>query len=433
MKTTVEKISSNKVKISFVIEAEQFEKGMQSAYRKNVGRISIPGFRKGKAPRKVIEAQYGEAIFYEDAVDAIFPELYDQAISENKLEPVDRPSLEVQQIGSGKDLEFTVEVFVKPEVTLGQYKGIEAEKHQHAVDDEAVKAEIERARERVSRYIEVEDRPVKLDDQVTINYAGFCEGEQFEGGTAQGQKLVIGSGNFIPGFEDQLVGAEVGKEVEVNVTFPEKYHAENLAGKPATFKVTVTEIQEKEVPELDDEFAKDVSDCDTLEEYRAQTKEKLQKQADERADVEFENAVVEQAVENAQMDIPEPMVESQVTSMLRDMEMRMMYQGLRMEDYLKYTGQTMEQMRETQKEEAERRVRTQLVLDAIAQAESIEADEESMDKEIAKYAEQSKKSVEDFKKGLSSQDMEYLAAMVKVQKTVDFLKAEAVVKPCDCE
>lgn len=433
MKTTVEKISSNKVKISFVVEAEQFEKGMQTAYRKNVGRINIPGFRKGKAPRKVIEAQYGEAIFYEDAVDAIFPELYDQAISENKLEPVDRPSLEVQEIGSGKDLEFTVEVFVKPDVTLGQYKGIEAEKHQHTVDDEAVKAEIERARERISRYIDVENRPVKLDDQVTMNYAGFCEGEQFEGGTAEGQKLVIGSGNFIPGFEDQLVGAEVGKEVEVNVTFPEQYHAENLAGKPATFKVTITEIQEKEVPALDDEFAKDVSDCDTLEEYRAQTKEKLQKQADERADVEFENAVVEQAVENAQVEIPEPMVDSQVTSMLRDMEMRMMYQGLRMADYLKYTGQTIEQMRETQKEEAERRVRTQLVLDAIAQAESIEADEESMEKEIAKYADQSKKSTEDFKKTLSEQDMEYLAAMVKVQKTVDFLKAEAVVKPCDCE
>lgn len=433
MKATVEKLSSNKVKIDFVVEAEQFEKGMQIAYKKNVGRINIPGFRKGKAPRKVIEVQYGESIFYEDAFDAIFPDIYEQAIAENELKPVDRPSIEVKEIGGGKELEFSVEVFVQPEVTLGEYKGLEVEKHSRTVNDEDVKAEIERARERVSRYVDVEDRPVKLDDQVTMNYAGFCEGEQFEGGTAEKQKLVVGSGNFIPGFEDQLVGAEVGKEIEVNVTFPAEYHAENLAGKPAVFKVTVTGIQEKEVPELDDEFAKDVSECETLEEYRASTRERLQKQYDERTENEFENDVIEQAVENAQVDIPEPMVDSQVTSMLRDMEMRMMYQGLRMQDYLTYTGQTVEQLREQQKEEAERRVRTQLVLDAIMKAEGIEATEEEIEKEISKYADQSKKPVEEFKKTLSDGDREYFSSMVAVQKTVDLIKQAAKVTEAAAE
>ncbi|MBO4297899.1 MAG: trigger factor, partial [Clostridia bacterium] len=262
MKSTIEKLSSNKVRIDFTVEPELFEKGMQAAYRKNVGRINVQGFRRGKAPRKVIEMMYGESIFYDDAIDNIFPEIYTEAIKEHNITPVDRPSFNLKQIGSGKELQFSVEVFVKPDVELGQYKGLEVEKHTTEVTDDDVNAEIERARERVSRYIDVEDRPVKMDDQVTLNYTGFCEGEQSEGGTAEGQRLVIGSGSFIPGFEEQLVGAEIGKEVEVNVTFPEEYHAENLKGKPATFKCTVTAIQEKDVPALDDEFAKDVSEFD---------------------------------------------------------------------------------------------------------------------------------------------------------------------------
>ncbi len=429
MKATVEKLSSNRVKIDFVVDADQFEKGVQTAYKKAAPRITIQGFRKGKAPRKIIETQYGESFFYEDAMDIIFREVYGQAIDENKLDPVGNPeAFDVKQIGKGQDFEFSVEVFVRPEVKLGQYRGVEAEKHVHAIADEEVTAEIERARDRVSRYIDVTDRAVKMDDQIKLNYAGFCEGEQFEGGTAEDQTLIIGSGNFIPGFEDQLVGVEIGKEVEVNVTFPEQYHAENLAGKPAVFKVTVTGIQEKEMPELDDEFAKDVSEFDTFAEYKNDVRAKLQKQADERSEIQFENAVIEAVVENAEIDIPAPMVESQINAMIQDMQTQMMYQGLRLEDYLKFTNQTIENLRDQQREEAERRVRVQLVLDAIVAEEKIEADQESIDKEIAKYAEQTQRSVEDFEKSLTDQDREYLASMVKVQKTVDLLKEAAVVK-----
>ena len=273
--STYEKISSNKARLSFVVTPEEFEKAMQAAYRKMVGRINIPGFRKGKTPRKVIEMQYGEAVFYDEAIDAIFPDLYRAAIAEHGITPVDRPELDIQKIGNGEGCEFSVEVFVRPDVTLGDYKAIRVEKTVAEVTEDDVKAEVERARERVARYNEVTDRAVKMDDQIKLDYAGFCGDEQFEGGTAQDQTLVIGSGSFIPGFEDQLVGAEIGKEVEVKVTFPTEYHAENLAGKDATFKCTVKAIQEKELPELDDEFAKDVSEFDTLDELKADLEKQI--------------------------------------------------------------------------------------------------------------------------------------------------------------
>ena len=428
MKSTVEKLSSNKVRIDFVVDAAKFEEGMQKAYRKNVGKINVQGFRKGKAPRKVIENIYGEGIFYEDAIDEIFPEVYMAAVQEHNITPVDRPDFDLKEIGSGKDLVFSVEVFVKPDVELGLYKGVEVEKHTTEVTEDDVAAEIERARERVSRYVDVDDRAVKMDDQVTLNYAGFCEGEQFEGGTAEGHKLVIGSGSFIPGFEDQLVGAEIGKEVEVNVTFPEQYHAENLKGKPAVFKCTVTAIQEKDIPALDDEFAKDVSECETLEEYKAKTYDDLKKKAEERDDVEFENAVIEAVVAGAKIDIPAAMIEDRIDERINEFTMNMRYQGLDMETYYKITGQTEESIREQMKEMAENDVRTRLVLEAIRDAEGVEVNDEDVDAEIIKYVAQNGGDLEKFRDQVNNNANmhDYFVSMVKMQKTVKILKDAAV-------
>jgi trigger factor len=424
MNSTASKISSNQVRIDFTVEPETFEKGLESAYRKLVKRMSVPGFRKGHVPRKVIELHYGESVFYEDAFDAIFPEVYESAVREHELSPVDQPSVEIEQIGKGKELTFTATVYIKPEVKLGQYKGVNVQKAEVNVTQDDVNAELERARERVARFISVTDRPVKLDDQVNIDYAGFVGEEQFEGGTAEGQTLVIGSGSFIPGFEEGLIGASSGDEIDVKVTFPEEYHAENLKGKEAVFRVKINAIEQKELPALDDEFAKDVSEFDSLAAYKDDVRANLEKRAQERLDAEFENEVIEAVVENAEVDIPEPMVDSQVDSMLRDMEMRMMYQGMRMEDFLKYTGQTIEQMREAQKEDALRRVKTQLVLEAIRAAEGVEAAEEDVKKQISQYAPKDEQEAEEFEKKLSDADRKYFANLAAMQKTVELLKNE---------
>ena len=425
MTTTYEKLSSNKVKLGFTVEPEKFEEGIAKAYRKMVKKISIPGFRKGKAPMKVIEAHYGESVFYEEAFDAIFPEIYQEALKEHNVEVVDRPELDVQEIGRGKELKFTVEVFVRPDVELGQYKNLGIVKTVDEVTEDDVKAEIERARDRAARWVSVE-RPAKLDDQVDINYKGFLGEEQFEGGTADNYELVLGSGSFIPGFEDQLVGAETGADVDVNVTFPEQYHAENLAGKAVVFHVHINGIREKEMPELDDDFVKEASEtANTVDEYKAEIRERLEKQADNRAEAAFENEVIEKVSENAKVDIPQAMIEDQIDNMLRDMEMRMMYQGMKLDDYFKYTGQTREQVREMYKPSAEERVKTQLVLDAVMKAEDIKADETETDAEIAKYADQSKKTLDEFKATLSDGDKAYFAEIASLQKTLEFLKNNA--------
>ena len=425
MATTYEKLSSNKVKLGFTVEPEKFEEGIAKAYRKMVKKISIPGFRKGKAPMKVIEAHYGESVFYEEAFDAIFPEIYQEALKEHNVEVVDRPELDVQEIGRGKELKFTVEVFVRPDVELGQYKNLGIVKTVDEVTEDDVKAEIERARDRAARWVSVE-RPAKLDDQVDINYKGFLGEEQFEGGTADNYELVLGSGSFIPGFEDQLVGAETGADVDVNVTFPEQYHAENLAGKAVVFHVHVNGIREKEMPELDDDFVKEASEtANTVDEYKAEIRERLEKQADNRAEAAFENEVIEKVSENAKVDIPQAMIEDQIDNMLRDMEMRMMYQGMKLDDYFKYTGQTREQVREMYKPSAEERVKTQLVLDAVMKAEDIKADEAETDVEIAKYADQSKKTLDEFKATLSDGDKAYFTEIASLQKTLEFLKNNA--------
>jgi len=421
MSSTFEKLTSNKVKLNFVVSAEDFDKALATAYSKNVKRFNIPGFRRGKAPRHVIEMHYGPSVFFEDAFDEIFPVVYSEAIKEHSVEPVDRPELDVTQIEKGKDLIFSVEVFVRPDVVLGDYKNLEAKKVVDEVTDDDVSAEIERARDRNSRFVEVTDRPAKLDDQVNIDYAGFDGDNQFAGGTAKGQELVLGSGHFIPGFEDQLVGATVGQDVDVNVTFPEEYHEKSLAGKPVVFHVHVNGIREKEVPALDDEFAKDMG-FDTLDEYKADVKANLIKRNEERAETAFENEVVEKAVATCEMDIPNGMVEEAIDNMLRDMEMRLMYQGMKLDDYFKYTGQTREQVREMYREQATERVKTQLALEAIRDAEKIEATEEEIDAEIAKLADSRKKSLEDMKKQLTDGDKEYFKQAATMNKVVEFLK-----------
>ena len=426
MTSTFEKLSSNKVKLNFTVEPEKFEEGIKKAYQKMVKKINIPGFRRGKAPMKVIEAHYGESVFYEDAFDAIFPEIYQAALTEHNVDVVDRPELDVEQIGRGKELKFSVEVFVRPDVTLGAYKNLGIVKTVDEVTEDDVKAEIERARDRASRWIEVTDRAAKLDDQVNINYAGFLGEEQFQGGTAENHDLILGSGSFIPGFEDQLVGAEIGADVDVNVTFPEQYHSEELAGKAVVFHVHVNGIREKEMPALDEDFVKEVSEnANTVDEYKAEIREKLEKQAENRAETAYENEVIEKVCENAQVDIPAAMIEDQIDAMLRDMEMRMMYQGMKLDDYFKYTGQTREQVREMYKPSAEERVKTQLVINAVMKAEGIEADEAEIDAEIAKYADQNKKSLDEFKAMLSDGDKEYFAELASLQKTVAFLKDHA--------
>ena len=423
MKSTMEKLSSNKVKLYIEVEAEKFEEGMKKAYKKMVGRFNIPGFRKGKAPRKIIENYYGEEIFYDEALQAIFPEVYGEAIAEHNVQAVDRPDLNVTEIGTGKVLKMECEVFVRPDVKLGDYKAVKGEKEESKVSDDDVMAEITRIRERNARFVEITDRPAKLDDQVNINYAGFLGEEQFQGGTAEKYDLTLGSGQFIPGFEDQLVGAEVGADVDVNVTFPEQYHSEELAGKAVVFHVHVNSITEKEVPELDEDFVKEVSEnANTVDEYKAEIFGDLMTKASEQADVAFENEIIEKVVDSAEIDIPEAMIEDAIDNMIRDMEMRLMYQGMRMADYYKYTGQSEESVREMYKPQAEQRVRTQLVLEAIKDAEGIEASQEDIDAELSKLADQSKQSLEELKKTLTEADEKYFKDASAVQKTVDFLK-----------
>ena len=426
MTTTFEKLSSNKVKLGFVVEPEKFSEGLKTACNKMKGRVSIPGFRRGKAPMKVIENYYGEGVFYEDALDAIFPEIYEAGLKEHDVDPVDRPEITVDQIGRGKELKFTVEVFVRPDVKLGDYTHLGIVKTVDEVTDDDVMAEIERARDRASRWVEINDRPAKLDDQVNIDYAGFDGDVQFDGGTAQNHDLILGSGSFIPGFEDQLVGKSVGEACDVNVTFPEDYHAKELAGKPVVFKVKINDIREKEVPALDDDFVKEASEtADTVDEYKAEIRANLEKAADSRAENAFENEVVETICENAETDIPAAMIEDQLDSTMREMEMQMAYQGIRMDDYMKYTGQTREQLRDMYRQQATDQVKTRLVVDAIRKAENITATDEEIDAEMQQYADRRKQSLEDFKASLTDADKTGFADAAATRKTFEFLKANA--------
>lgn len=427
MSYTVEKIASNKVKLSFVESAESFDAAVEKAYLKDRSKINVPGFRKGKAPRKLIENMYGEGVFYDDAFELVAQPAYEEAIKAENLQVVDRPQVDVQQIGAGQELKYTLEVFVKPDVTLGEYKGVAVEKNVEKVTDEAVDARIQNDVERASTTQDVTDRAVENGDIVNLDYAGSVDGVAFEGGTAQGQSLTIGSGMFIPGFEEQMVGMNIGEERDLSVKFPEQYHADNLAGKNAVFHVKVNGIQTKVRPELDDDFAADVSEFDTFEAYKANIVADLEKNAADRAEANLEDALVQKVVDAADCDIPDAMIQDEITTMLREMEMRMMYQGIRFEDYLKYTGQTLDQVRENYKLEAANRVKTQLVLEAVAKAENIVPTDEDVDEAIADQAKRVNRDVEEFKASLSEQQKEYLKETAGIKKVIDFLKANAVI------
>ena len=427
MSYTVEKIASNKVKLSFVESAESFDAAVEKAYLKDRSKINVPGFRKGKAPRKLIENMYGEGVFYDDAFELVAQPAYEEAIKAENLQVVDRPQVDVQQIGAGQELKYTLEVFVKPDVTLGEYKGVAVEKNVEKVTDEAVDARIQNDVERASTTQDVTDRAVENGDIVNLDYAGSVDGVAFEGGTAQGQSLTIGSGMFIPGFEEQMVGMNIGEERDLSVKFPEQYHADSLAGKDAVFHVKVNGIQTKVRPELDDDFAADVSEFDTFEAYKANIVADLEKNAADRAEANLEDALVQKVVDAADCDIPDAMIQDEITTMLREMEMRMMYQGIRFEDYLKYTGQTIEQVSENYKPEAANRVKTQLVLEAVAKAENIVPTDEDVDEAIADQAKRVNRDVEEFKASLSEQQKEYLKETAGIKKVIDFLKANAVI------
>lgn len=428
MSTTVEKIASNKVKLSFDIDSAKFDEAMGKAYLKVRNQVTIPGFRKGKAPRKMIENMYGEGVFYDEAFELIFDEVYGPAVDENKIEVVDRPEIEIQEIGAGKNLKFTCEVFVKPDVTLGEYKGVSVKKETTVVTDVEVDARVEEERNKQATEIQVEDRAVAEGDTVNLDYAGTVDGVAFAGGTAQDQTLKIGSGSFIPGFEEQMIGMNIGEEKDLQVTFPEKYHAEELAGKAAVFHVKVNSITETQLPALDDDFAKDISEFDTLEEYKADIRAKLEAQAAERDNNNFTNAVIEKVLENATVEIPEAMIERQIDSMMRDFEYRLMGNGLKLDDFLKYTGSDMKAFRENYRGQAEKSVKAHLVLEAIEKAEAIDATQEQIDKQLEAFAAQTGKTVEEFKASLSESDIEYFKADAIRDNCVKFLADNAKIE-----
>lgn len=424
--STVEKVDKNVVSFEFTVSADEFEKGVEKAYRKNVGKINIQGFRKGKAPRKIIERYYGAEIFYEDAVNIVLPDAYDNAVKENNIFPVDQPEIDIKgEIEKGKDITFTAKVTVKPEFELGEYKGVKAQKVTSRVLKKDIEAELEKKREMNSRMVPVEDRPVEKDDVANIDFEGFCNGVPFDGGKGEGFDLTIGSGQFIPGFEEQLIGKNIGDEVDVNVTFPEEYHAEELKGKPALFKVKINSIKVKELPELDDEFAKDVSEFDTLEDLKKDIKEKLSKAGKENAAHKTEENVINAVCDATDIDIPDAMINSQIDKMLRDFDMNMRYQGLNLEQYLKYTGMTVDKMREQFKDDAAKNVKTSLVLEKICEAEGIDASEDEINKEYESMAESNGMKIDDIKKYVSEDDVK---ETIKARNTIKFLVDNANFK-----
>lgn len=416
---TMEKLEGSKVKLTIEISAAKFDEATQQAYHTAGKKYNVPGFRKGKAPRKVIENMYGPLVFFDDAFDILYPEAYQSAVQEHSLEPVDRPDVSIESLPEGENpLVFSLEVAVKPEVELGQYKGIEVEKHAYNVTDEEVSAAIEQLREGIARMVDVE-RAVENGDTVNLDYSGSVDGVKFDGGTAEGQTLVIGSGSFIPGFEEQMIGMAIGEEKEIELTFPAEYHAEQLAGKQAVFAVKVNGVQVRELPELDDEFAKDVSEFDTLDALRESKKQELLEQAAKNAKTEKENDVVRQAVENATVVIPEAMVERQIDNFLNDMRYRLSMQGLSLEDYLKYTNTDMAALRDQCRADSLLRVKSQLVIEAISKAENIQATPEEISAKVAEYAARlSPETAGDFESTLTEDDKLYFADQIMVDKTL---------------
>lgn len=425
MSLQVEKLEKNMAKLTIEASAEEFDKAIQKAYHKNKNKINVQGFRRGKAPLALIEKMYGAEIFYEDAANEIIPEAYEKAAKESGLEIVSRPEIDVVQIEKGKPFIFTAQVAVKPEVTLGQYKGIEVEKKEITVTDEEVMARIERERDQNARIITVEDRPVQMNDIVVIDFEGFVDGKPFEGGKAEGYSLTIGSKSFIDNFEDQLIGKSAGEETDVNVTFPEDYHVKDLAGKPALFKVKIKEIKYKELPELDDEFAQDVSEFDTFSEYKESIKATIKETKEKELKTARENEIVDKIIENASMDIPDPMIETQVEQMAEDFAQRMRYQGLSMEQYFQFTGMDSHKLFDSLRPQALKRIQTRLALEAIVKAENIDVTDEELEKELTEMASMYKMEPDKIKEILGEKGMENVKADIAVQKAVDLVVSEA--------
>ena len=428
MSLQVENLEKNMAKLTIEVPASEFEKALQSAYNKQKKSISVPGFRKGKVPRQMVEKMYGPEIFYEDAANELIPTAYEEELKNCDLEIVSRPTVDIVQIKKGENFIFTAEVAVKPEVTLGEYKGMEVDKTSTRVTQKEVEAKIKEEAEKNARTVTVEGRPVQDGDEVILDFEGFVDGEAFEGGKGENYPLTIGSGSFIPGFEEQLVGAEAEKEVEVKVTFPEEYHAEELKGKDAVFKCTIHEIKEKQITEIDDEFAAEVSEFDTLDEYKADVKAKIKEQKENEGKQKKEDQAVEKAVANATMEIPEAMIDEQVRQMVNEFAQNMQYQGISFEQYCQITGMTLEKIQEETRPQAVKRIETRLVLEAIAKAENIEVTEERLDEEIKKMAESYNMEADKLKELMGEEEKKQMMEDIAVQDAVTFLVENAVEK-----
>ena len=423
----VEKSGNNMARLTIEVSAEELEKAIESAYQKNRAKISLPGFRKGKAPRKMLEQMYGKELFYEDAANALIPDAYEQAYDECGEEIVSAPKIDVVQLESGKPFIFTVEVAIKPEVTLGQYKGVKVEKADLDVTEEEVTAEIDRERSKNARTVDVTDRTVQEGDIATIDFEGFVDGEAFDGGKGSDYPLTIGSHSFIPGFEEALIGAELEKETDVNVTFPEDYQAEELAGKPAVFKCTVKRLQEKQLPDLDDDFVGEVSEeSDTVAEYKEEIRGKLEGRKAEAARAKKEDAVVDAIIADAQMEIPQPMVETQQRQMVQDYAQRLQYQGISFEQYMQFTGTTREQFMEQVKPQVMRRIQSRLILEAVAAAENITASDEEIQEELKKMGEAYQMEPEKVEQRLGKDGRKQVIEDICVRKAADFVVENAV-------
>ena len=427
MSLQVEKLEHNMAKLTIEVSAEDVEKALQAAYLKERSRISLPGFRKGKVPRQMIEKMYGPEVFYDEAANHMISEAYGKAYEECELEIVSQPKVAITQLEKGKPFIFTAEVAVKPEVTLGEYKGLKVDKVSTRVTQKEVDEEIDRERERNARTSEVTDRAVQDKDQVVLDFEGFVDGVAFEGGKGENYPLTIGSGAFIPGFEEQLIGAEIGKETEINVTFPEEYQAKDLAGKEAVFKCTVHEIKAKEIPELDDEFVSDVSEeSETVDAYKAEVKAKIKERKEREGRQKKEDQAVEQAVANAQIDIPDPMIDLQTKQMADDFARRIMQQGMSLEQYFQFTGLSEEKMMEEFRPQAEKRIRTRLVLEAVVAAENIEVSDERLDEELKKMADSYQMEVEKLKEFMGENEKKQMKEDIAVQEAVTLIADAAV-------
>lgn len=427
MKAELVKKEGNKVTLKITVDNNKFEEAVNKAYNKTKGKYNIPGFRKGKAPKVVIETQYGKGVFYNDAIDMLFPEVYPEAIKELNIDPIDRPDLDIEEISKDNGLVMVVNVEVKPEFELGAYKGIEISKVDNTVSEEDVEARLNEMVNRNARLTSVEGKALENGDTAVIDFEGFENGVAFEGGKGENYNLVIGSNTFIPGFEDQLVGKKAGEEVEVNVTFPETYHAENLAGKPVVFNVKVNDVKVKEVPALDDEFAKDTTEFETLAELRADVKTKLEEQAKNAADAEMRNALVEKVSANTEVEVPEAMVQHQIDNMLMELNYQLQYQGLNLQQLLEMTGRGLEELREERRADAERLVKSSLILEAIAEKENVEANDADIDAELEKMAAMYNMEVEKIKSSLRETDIEDIKGQIKIRKTLDLLVESATI------